>query len=78
MGESRRDQQALMVIGREFLRMPAQESRGTAAQINDYVEYLAGKATDELGFDVRRVLKMHTANRALANRDRAVGLEDRD
>jgi hypothetical protein len=57
--------------------MPVQESRGVLAHIYGYVKYFAAKAGDELDFSVRRILKVHAADRAALSSERAIDLSDR-
>ena len=62
--ESFRDQERDAVLVAQRLRVPAQEGRRAAAQVDGDVPHLAAQAVDELLLGVRRALEVQAANAA--------------
>jgi len=60
MGESRRNKKLPLVFSGEEDPMPLPERRGTAAQVNRYIEYLALEGLQQFSLSVW-ILKMKSA-----------------
>jgi hypothetical protein len=54
-----------------------QKCGGVLAHIHDNVKHFAAKTSDKLCFSVRRILKVHAADRAALSSERAIDLSDR-
>lgn len=65
MGESFGDKKTFSILRGKNFAMPAQEGRGTLPDVHRDIEDLAPETTDNLGFSMRRVLKVQAANSAL-------------
>ena len=76
MGKSFRNEQCGVIVLCEQFAMPVQKSGGVLAHINGYVKHFAAKTGDELHFSVRRILKVHAADRAALSSERAIDLGD--
>ena len=77
MGEAFGNEQCGVIVLCEQLAIPVQKSRGVLAHIHGNVKHFAAKTGDEFGFSVRRILKVHAADRTAFSSERAIDLGDR-
>ena len=77
MGEAFGNEQRGLIVLSEQLAMPVQKCWGVLAHINGNIKHFAEKTGDEFCFSVRRILKVHTADRAALSSERAIDLGDR-
>ena len=71
------NQQALLIIGRQDFTMPAQKRGRVFSDIHGNIVNFAAQAADQLGFGIRGMLEMQTADRPFFNGARMVDLRNR-
>ena len=76
MGEAFGNEQCGVIGLCEQLAVPVKKSGGVFAHIHGNVKHFAAKTVDEFCFSIRRILKVHAANRAALSSERAIDLGD--
>jgi hypothetical protein len=76
VGKAFGNQKAAEVLRRYNLSMPVQKRGRSGAQIHRYVKHRTGETAHDLHFGMRRKLKVHAANHALAACKRVIHLNN--
>src|SRR5262249_36703090 len=77
VGEPGGDDQAFVIVGRQFLGVPVKECWRASSQINGHIKNFPRETRNKLGVGMRRILKMHATHRAFPCSHGVVRLNDR-